>query len=102
MADLKPFNGNDDLDVAADMVRVLVVDLAIKLVGSPHFKTMPPSKQIEAFICGTMTAALGVAFSIVIETTEAHDEIERFVAAYIPQARAQAEGIAASGERLNG
>ena len=98
MRSREPFNPADPFDALADGIKSAVVDIGASAIFTPEFRGLAPERAVECFTAGVLTGLMGVLFSVCAQTTESHDALERFVTSYVPQARAQAEDIAASGE----
>lgn len=98
---LRPFNPADPFDAAADRARRKIASYGLVLLSDPDFKTLDTARRIECATGGILTGLMGILHALVEHTPETHDEIERFVTAYVAQARANAELIAASGETRN-
>ncbi|MDK4703856.1 hypothetical protein PH562_16515 [Rhizobium sp. CNPSo 4062] len=94
---MKPFDPTSKTDAVADEIRRMVVSLALHIFNHPDFRALGINQQAEVMTGGILTALMGVLHSMVIDTAEAHDELEAFVTSYVAQARAQAEGIANGG-----
>lgn len=98
LGNLPAFDPESPADIAADIVRKALLDIAIRLQRVSHYRQMPTHEQIEAFAGGALTGMMCVLFAHIQSSTESHDEIEKFVTSYVKQARHQAEAIDASGE----
>ncbi len=97
-SDLAAFNPSNKTDVLADYIRIKMASFALAMFSNLDFRALDTAQQIEVMTGGVLTGLMGALHSFIVDTTEGHDEIERFVTSYVSQARHQAEGIAASGE----
>lgn len=89
------FNPDLPSDVAADAFRRKVADMMIEASRNPAFTAMTPHEQLGAFMAGVLTGLVGVMFVYVDEP--GHDGAIAAILEYLPDARAQAEGIIAGG-----
>jgi hypothetical protein len=91
---MKTFDPTSKTDAMADEIRRMVVSLAFEIFIQPDFLDLGINERAEVMTGGILTGLMGVLHSFVIDTSEAHDELEKFVTSYVAQARMQAEGIA--------
>lgn len=88
---LEPYNADHPFERAADQIRKDIAELAHRMMEGKDYKSLSPVQQLECFMAGAMTAVIGVCFAHIDET--GHDAIMEAIEEYLPQARAQAEGI---------
>lgn len=98
MSAIELFNPDDDFDTVAHDLKSTVADIALHVLCDSRFQSLHAARKIECFASGILAGLMGSIFSMCADTTEAHDELERFVTDHVKQARAQAEDIAANGE----
>lgn len=95
---MEKFDPSSPSDAVADKIRVEVANLGMIIFDDQRFRSLSIVEQIETMTGGVLTSLMGILFAFIRDNVEAHDEIEIFVTSYIPQARAQAESIAAGKE----
>jgi hypothetical protein len=98
MIERAPFNAADPFDAVAHDLKGKVASLGMRMMLDERFRSLETHRQAECFAAGVMTGMMGVLFSLFVESTEAHDEVERYITDYVKQARQQAEEIAVNGE----
>ena len=87
----EPFNPVDPFDVASEMFRRQVTDLALAAYKVTVYRDMPPIEQLGAFVAGVMTGLIGVCFASI--EAEGRAEMMRFIEHYMTQAKEQASAM---------
>lgn len=90
----EPFDPEDPFNVMAEHLRRQIHHIAIHADKFAIFRDMPLEKRLEVLICGVVTGLLTVSFCHV--SPDGRDDIMTFIETYLPQARAQADGIMAA------
>lgn len=93
MTKYAPFDPSNPADAVADMFRRQTAELALAALEMPLYRQLSDQQQIASFMAGVMTGLLGVCLAQM--KPEGRDHMMRAFKKYIPQARAQAEGIIA-------
>lgn len=90
---LAPFDQNDPFNRLADKLRREVAELASKAIRTADYRALSPADQLESLMCGILVGLVGVCFAHIEDGGRA--AMIQAMADYLPQARAQAEGIIA-------
>ena len=88
----EPFDAGDPFDAMAESIRRAVADVVIEHKWLGIFNSLPPGRQLEAILAGSMTAILGIA--LIYVEPESRDEIENVVRDFVSAARENAEEMA--------
>ena len=89
--DLQPFDANDPCNRVADRLRKDVAAIVQRNMRSADYRKLTSAEQIEATAAGLMTGVIGVLFAHIEDG--GRDALMEWLVGYLPQARAQAEGI---------
>jgi hypothetical protein len=94
MGERQPFNPADDFDAMADEFRIQVCLIAQNAMDAAIYRDLPPVRQLECFLGGTLTGVIGCAFACI--TDEGRDALmDEIVQHILPFARQLAEDIIA-------
>ena len=93
--DLEPFDKTDPYERMADRFRKQVAEMATKAMTDDDYLSLTPDEQLESFMAGITTGLIGVCFAHI--RPGGRDEMIKAIAAYLPQARLQVEGIFKNG-----
>lgn len=88
---LQPYNAAHPFERAADQIRKDIAELARRTMESKDYKALSSIEQVQCFMAGAMTAVIGVCFAHIDDA--GRDAMMEAIEEYLPQARAQAEGI---------
>jgi len=88
---LAPFDPEDSGDIAGEMFRRQVVQLAIDAYKVTVYRDLDPVMQLECFVAGALTGIVCVCFASIQD--EGRDAIMEHLANCLPAARLQAENI---------
>lgn len=91
MAEYTPFDPADPADAVADLFRRQVAEIALEVGNMPIYQQLGPRRQVESIMGGVLVGLIGVLFAHV--TPEGRKPIMRAIKEYLPQARANAEGM---------
>jgi hypothetical protein len=87
----QPFDPSDPFDVISDRFRIGMAELGAKAFDCPDYRALDSSRQLEAFLCGSVTGLIGVVFAHI--TPEGRDALMEEIVRYLPLARQNAEGM---------
>lgn len=87
----EPFNPDDQFDAAAEAMRKRIVDAIIAERESALFRGLGDGLEIQAMLAGGLTAVVGAL--LCSTQPEGHEAVMEAVAAYLPHARANIDGM---------
>ncbi|WP_316184697.1 hypothetical protein [Bradyrhizobium sp. SZCCHNRI1003] len=89
--DLLPFDENDPFNRVADDLRRGVAELASRTLKTADYRGLGQTDQLQSMAAGLVTGMLGVLFAHIED--RGRDAMVEWLIDYLPQARAQAEGL---------
>lgn len=96
MAERPAFDPGDPFDAVAQTFKNEIADIALRMMKVTIYRELPPHKQLEAFIVGSLTGVLGVAFAHAQPASSNRKQIMRYVKSVLPFCQQQAEEIVAA------
>lgn len=94
---LSPFDPTDPLNRVADHYRKAIAELVSAAAAMEDNRGLSEIDQLEAFMTGAATGLIGVLFAST--RRGAWDEVMTALISYLPQARAQVEGVFENADR---
>lgn len=70
MTDLAEFDPDDPVDAIADLARIAIADAALRVATSSDYLAASPADQIQGYIAGMMTGAMGSIIACIKPGTE--------------------------------
>lgn len=86
------FDPGNEFDAMADWFRVRIAELALEADKAAIYRGLG-DRQLECFMAGAVTGVVGVCLAMT--ASQSHDDLMDAIAAYLPEARLNADGIVA-------
>lgn len=90
-ADYPAFDPGDPFDAMAQEFKNRVTDMRLEAEKAAVFRDLDPYRQLECFLSGVLTGAVGVAFASI--NREGRDTMMEYIASCLPTARLLAESM---------